>query len=114
MIATIRGRNRMNTDGECRCRKGSRPRAIERNNLAVTQVMLAILLWQLATLVRTNAATVRLIIASILLAVAACALIAWRFLFPLPLLFSLIQIASLAAAFSLARKFTQLGRSART
>ncbi len=71
-------------------------------SLSVIQVMLAILLWQLAILARTNAASVRPMIAVITLAVAACAIIAWRLILPVPALFSLVQLASLAAAYVLA------------
>ena len=81
-------------------------------SLSVTQVMLATLLWQLASLARTNAASVRPMIATMILAVILCGLIAWRFLFPLPALFSLIQIAGLAAALAVAGKATRLERSA--
>lgn len=72
-------------------------------SLTVTQVMLAILLWQLATLARANAASVRPMIAVITLAVAACGVIAWRFILPVPALFCLVQMASLAAAYVAAR-----------
>jgi hypothetical protein len=47
-------------------------------SLSVIQAMLAILLWQFATMARTNAASVRPMIAVIILAVAACAVIAGR------------------------------------
>jgi hypothetical protein len=72
-------------------------------SLSVIQVMLAILLWQLATLASTNALSVRPMIAVIILAVAACAVIAWRLILPVPALFSLVQLASLAAAYAVAR-----------
>jgi hypothetical protein len=72
-------------------------------SLSVIQVMLAILLWQLAAVARTNALTVRPMIAVIILAVAACAVIAWRLILPVPALFSLVQLASLAVAFVVAR-----------
>ena len=72
-------------------------------SLSVIQLMLAVLLWQLATLARTNALTVRPMIAVITLAVAACAVIAWRFILPVPALFSLVQLASLVAAYAVAR-----------
>ena len=71
-------------------------------SLTVTQVMLAILLWQLSTLARTNAASVRPMIAVITLAVAACGVIAWRFILPVPALFCLVQMASLAVAYVMA------------
>jgi len=73
-------------------------------SLSVIQLMLAVLLWQLATLARTNALTVRPMIAVITLAVAACAVIAWRFILPVPALFSLVQLASLVAAYAVARR----------
>ena len=73
-------------------------------SLSVIQVMLAILLWQFATMARTNAASVRPMIAVIILAVAACAVIAWRLILPVPALFSLVQLASLAVAFVVARR----------
>jgi len=47
----------------------------------------------------------------ITLAVAACGLIAWYFLFPVPALFSLVQIASLAAAYAVASRVAHLERS---
>jgi hypothetical protein len=73
-------------------------------SLSVTQVMLAILLWQLAALARTNAPGVRPMIAVIILAVAASSVIAWQFILPVPALFSLVQLASLAVAFVVARR----------
>ena len=72
-------------------------------SLSVIQLMLAVLLWQLATLARTNALTVRPMIAVITLAVAACAVIAWRFILPVLALFSLVQLASLVAAYAVSR-----------
>lgn len=74
------------------------------HSLSVTQVMQAILLWQLATLARTDALAVRPLIAVIALAVAACGVIAWRFIFPLPALFSLVLVASLGVAYAVARR----------
>ena len=72
-------------------------------SISVTQVMLAILLWQLATLARANAVSVRPMIAVIIMAVVAGAVIAWLCIFPLPALLSLVQLASLVAAFVVAR-----------
>ena len=72
-------------------------------SLSVAQVMLAILLWQLATLARTNAAGVRPMIAVMTLATLAGGVVAWRFIFPVPALFSLALVASLAAAYVAAR-----------
>jgi hypothetical protein len=71
--------------------------------LSVVQGMLAVLLWQLATLARTNALGVRPMIAVIALASAASGIIAWRFISPAPALFSLVLVVSLAVAYALAR-----------
>ena len=54
--------------------------------------------WQLAGLARTDAARVKPIIAVIALAVVACGLLAWRFIFPVPALFSLVLAVSLIVA----------------
>jgi hypothetical protein len=73
------------------------------HSLSVAQVMLAILLWQLAALARTDAPGVRPMIAVIALATMAGGIIAWRFIFPLPALFSLVLMGSLAVAYGTAR-----------
>jgi hypothetical protein len=63
----------------------------------------SILLWQMATLARNHAASVRPMIAVFAFAQLASGFIAWRFIFHLPALFSLILLVSLVAAFVLAR-----------
>lgn len=73
------------------------------HSLSVAQVMLAILLWQLAALARANASGVRPMIAVIALAALAGGIVAWRFIFPLPAVFSLVLVASLAVAYVVAR-----------
>jgi hypothetical protein len=73
------------------------------HSLSVAQVMLAILLWQLGSLARTNALGVRPLIAVIALATVVGGIIAWRFIFPVPALFSLALVASLAVAYGVAR-----------
>jgi hypothetical protein len=72
-------------------------------SIAVSQVMLAILLWQLATLATTDALRVRPMIAVIALAIVAGGVLAWHFIFPVPALFSLALAASLIVAYSVAR-----------
>ena len=72
------------------------------HSLSVAQVMLAILLWQLAALARTDAPGVRPMIAVIAMATIAGGIIAWRFIFPLPALFSLVLVGSLAVAYGTA------------
>ena len=71
--------------------------------LTVAQVMQAIVLWQLASIARTNAPGVRPVVVVIALATLAGGLISWRFLFPVPALFSLVLLTSLVAACVVAR-----------
>jgi hypothetical protein len=72
------------------------------HSLSVLLVMEAVLLWQLATLARSNALSVRPMIAVIALATAACAVIAWRFIFPVPAIFSLVLVLTLSVAYVVA------------
>ena len=72
-------------------------------SISVTMVMQTVLLWQLGTLARTDPMHVRPLIAVFALATAACGVIAWRFIFPVPALFSAVLVASLLVAFVLAR-----------
>src|SRR5262245_43642315 len=57
-------------------------------SISVFMLMQTILLWQLASLARTDPARLRPMIAVILLATVASGIIAWRFIFPVPALFS--------------------------
>ena len=72
-------------------------------SLSVAMLLQSILLWQLATLARTNAAGVRPMIAAFALAQLAGGIIAWQFIFPVPALFSVILLTALVAAFFAAR-----------
>jgi hypothetical protein len=72
------------------------------HSLSVLLVMEAVLLWQLATLARSNALSVRPMIAVIALATAACGVIAWRFIFAVPAIFSLVLVLTLSVAYVLA------------
>lgn len=72
-------------------------------SLSVTMLLQSILLWQIANLARTDAPRVRPIIAVFALAQLAGGIIAWRFIFPVPALFSVILLVALVAAFVLAR-----------
>jgi hypothetical protein len=72
-------------------------------SLSVSGLMLAVLLWQLATVARKDATMVRPMIAVIALATLVSGIIAWQLIFPLPALFSLVLFASLTAAFAVAR-----------
>lgn len=71
--------------------------------LTVSQIVQTILLWQLAMLARSDALSVRPLIAVIALGTLAGGIISWRFLFPIPALFCILLLASLAAAWAMAR-----------
>jgi hypothetical protein len=62
-----------------------------------------VLLWQMASLARTNAADVRPMIAVFALATLASGVIAWRLIFPLPALFSAALLIALVGAYVVAR-----------
>jgi hypothetical protein len=72
-------------------------------SLSVIMLMQSVLLWQLASLARTNPASVRPLIAVFALATVASAVIAWRMIFPLPALFGVVLAGSLVTAFAVAR-----------
>jgi hypothetical protein len=72
-------------------------------SIAVAMVMQTVLLWQMASLARTDPVSVRPMIAVIALATVASGVIAWRFIFPVPALFSSALVIALAAAFVVAR-----------
>lgn len=72
--------------------------------ISISQFMAAILLWQLATLARANAPNIRPMIAVIGVAAILQGVVAWRFLFPTPAVFSLLLVASLVVAYGCARR----------
>lgn len=72
-------------------------------SLSVFMLMQTILLWQLASLARTDPARLRPMIAVIALATVASGVIAWRFIFPLPAVFSGVLALALALAYVSAR-----------
>jgi hypothetical protein len=72
-------------------------------SLSVAMLLQSILLWQMAALARNNAASVRPMIAVFAFAQLVGAIIAWRFILPVPSLFSVILLVTLVAAFVLAR-----------
>jgi heme A synthase len=74
------------------------------NLLTVTQLLQAALLWQLATLARSNTAAVRPMIAIMVLASVASCVITWRYIVPVPAVFSLVLLASLTVALLAARR----------
>jgi hypothetical protein len=72
-------------------------------SISVAMLLQSALLWQMASLARTDATQVRPMIAMFALAALASGIIAWRFIFPVPALFSGVLLIVLAAAFVMAR-----------
>lgn len=74
------------------------------NLLTVTQLLQAVLLWQFASLARTNLAAVRPMIGIMVLAgVVNCAIV-WSHIAPVPGVFSLVLLASLTVTFVVSRR----------
>jgi hypothetical protein len=71
-------------------------------SISVLMLMQTVLLWQLGSLARTRRAEVRPLIAVIALATLGTGIIAWRFILPVPALFSAVLFACLAAAYAVA------------
>jgi hypothetical protein len=69
-------------------------------SLTVAMLLQSVLLWQLASLARTDAAQVRPMIAAFALATLASGAVAWRFIFPVPALFSAALLIALVAAYT--------------
>ena len=72
-------------------------------SLSVTMFLQTFILWQLASLARTQPVQVRPMIAAFALATAACGVLSWRLLFPIPAAFSGVLAACLGVAFATAR-----------
>jgi hypothetical protein len=72
-------------------------------SISVFMLMQTILLWQLASLARTDPARLRSTIAVIAIATVASGVIAWRFIFPVPALFSAVLALALGLAYVAAR-----------
>ena len=71
-------------------------------SISVFMLLQTVLLWQLAALAGTEPARVRPMIAAFGLATLAGGVIAWRFIFPIPALFSGALFIVLLAAFVVA------------
>jgi hypothetical protein len=72
-------------------------------SLSVAMLLQSVLLWQLGSLARDNAARIRPMIAVFALATLASGVIAWRFIFPVPALFASVLLIVLLAAYIGAR-----------
>lgn len=68
-------------------------------SIAIAMLLQTFILWQMASLARANASQVRPMIAAFILATVASGVIAWRFIFPVPALFSLALLIPLAWAY---------------
>jgi hypothetical protein len=68
-------------------------------SISVFLLLQSALLWQMASLARSNAMQVRAMIAMFGLATLASGVIAWRFILPVPALFSGVLLIVLVAAF---------------
>jgi hypothetical protein len=68
-------------------------------SLSIAMLLQSALLWQLAALARSDAALVRPMIAAFAFATLASGVIAWRFIFPVPALFSAALLIVLIAAY---------------
>lgn len=68
-------------------------------SITVSLFLQSVLLWILSNLARTHASIVRPMIAAFAVATALGGLIAWRYIFPVPALFSLVLFAALVSAF---------------
>ena len=72
--------------------------------LSIAMLLQTALLWQMASLARTNAAQVRPMIAAFLLATLASGIVAWLLIFPVPAVFCAALFFALAAAYWTAGK----------
>jgi hypothetical protein len=72
-------------------------------SISVAMLLQTVLLWQLAALADPDPARVRPMIAAFALATLVSGVIAWRFIFPVPALFSGVLATVLAAAYWVAR-----------
>src|SRR5262249_46047257 len=72
-------------------------------SISVAMLLQTVLLWQLASLALSEPARVRPMIAVFALATLATGVIAWRFIFPVPALFSAGLVIVLAAAYVVAQ-----------
>jgi hypothetical protein len=73
-------------------------------SLSVTLLLQCVLLWQMASLARSEPWRMRPMIAAFALATLAGGAIAWFFIFPIPAVFSGVLLIVLVAAYVTARK----------
>ena len=73
-------------------------------SISVFMLLQTALLWQIGSVARTNAVHVRPMIAVFVLANLASGMIAWRFIFPMPAVFSGVLVLALVAAYAVAKR----------
>ena len=69
-------------------------------SLSVYLLLQAVLLWQLASIARDEPRRVRPLVAAILAATVACAVISWRLILPVPVVFSGVLALGLGLAYA--------------
>ena len=72
--------------------------------ISVYLLLQAALLWQVATMAKTDPARVRSLVASFFVASLASGVLSWRFIFAVPAIFSAVIAVCLATAFLLSRR----------
>jgi hypothetical protein len=72
--------------------------------LSVFMALQTVLLWQLASLARTNLAAARAMILPFAVAALVCGLIAWRLIDPIPAAFSAMLLLILVVAYLAERR----------
>lgn len=72
--------------------------------ISVMQLLQAVLLWQLGTLAKTDAARLRPIIAVFCLSLVVNAILSWMYFFPIPVVMAVLIAICLALAFVSAKK----------
>lgn len=73
-------------------------------SLSVSLFLQSALLWMLGNLARQHASIVRPMIAAFIVSVALGGVIAWKYIFPVPAVFSLVLCATLVVAFISAQR----------
>jgi hypothetical protein len=71
-------------------------------SLSLAMALQTVLLWQLASVARVDAAVVRPMVAAFIFEVLASGVIAWRFIFPVPALFCIALLVPLILAYRVA------------
>src|SRR5262245_44343063 len=79
-------------------------------SISVAMLLQTVLLWQMASMARTNKVHVRPMIAVFALATLASGTIAWRFIFLIPAVFSGVLLVTLVAAYASANSVEDTDR----